>query len=82
MTAPTWELVKLKGETVYHRAMVGTERRVTARLDRNVGVWRWAVYDMTRGSRTGGLKIDEGARTSYFSARSAAVESATQGGTA
>lgn len=77
MSAGEWELVKSAGVTVYHRRQLSAERRVTAKRDRSAGRrWLWAVYDLTQGSRTGGLKVAEGSAPTWRAARARAEAAA------
>lgn len=56
--------------TVYHscKAHQPSGLRLAASVD-GAGRWRWSVYDMTQGSRSGGLLVAEGLTTSWPAAR-------------
>ena len=78
MSTVVWVLIGRP--TQHHDALLrGSEGplRLAVRRDPRVSApWRWSVYDMTRGSKTGGLKVKTGDAGSWREGRAAAEAAA------
>lgn len=78
MSTVVWVLIGRP--TQHHDALLrGSEGplRLAVRRDPRVSApWRWSVYDMTRGSKTGGLKVQTGVADSWREGRATAEAAA------